>query len=71
MRIRIVTEGASRGALIALLTASTLAACGPAKTSAAPPPPQAVEAVAVSAPRASGGVTATGTLERRRWGAGR
>ena len=66
MRIRIVTEGASRGALIALLTASTLAACGPAKTSAAPPPPQAVEAVAVSAPRASGGVTATGTLERRR-----
>src|SRR6478609_9177344 len=43
-----------------------LAACGPAKTPAAPPPPQAVEAVAVSAPRASGGVTATGTLERRR-----
>jgi RND family efflux transporter MFP subunit len=43
-----------------------LAACGPAKTPAAPPPPQAVEAVAVSAPRATGGVTATGTLERRR-----
>src|SRR3954468_22776256 len=40
---------------VALATA-TLAACGPAKTPAAPPPPQAVEAVAVSAPRASGGV---------------
>ena len=60
MRIRIVTEGA----LAAL--ALVLAACGPAKAPAAPPPPQAVEAVAVSAPRASGGVTATGTLERRR-----
>uniref|UniRef100_B0SW11 Efflux transporter, RND family, MFP subunit n=1 Tax=Caulobacter sp. (strain K31) TaxID=366602 RepID=B0SW11_CAUSK len=46
--------------------ALSLAACGPAKTPAAPPPPQAVEAVAVSAPRASGGVSATGTLERRR-----
>jgi len=60
MRIRIVREGA----LAALALA--LAACGPAKTPAAPPPPQAVEAVAVSAPRAEGGVTATGTLERRR-----
>jgi len=59
-----VTEGASGGALIALIT--TLAACGPAKPPAGPPPPQAVEAVAVSAPRAAGGVAATGTLERRR-----
>ena len=56
---------AGAGALTALL-ALTLAACGPAKTPPAPPPPQAVEAVAVAAPRASGGVTATGTLERRR-----
>jgi len=62
-RRSLVTEGASGVALITLLS---LAACGPAKTPAAPPPPQAVEAVAVSAPRASGGVTATGTLERRR-----
>nr|WP_238537121.1 efflux RND transporter periplasmic adaptor subunit [Caulobacter sp. AP07] len=46
--------------------AFALAACGPAKTPPAPPPPQAVEAVAVAAPRAEGGVTATGTLERRR-----
>jgi RND family efflux transporter MFP subunit len=46
--------------------ALTLVSCGPAKTPAAPPPPQAVEAVAVAAPRAAGGVTATGTLERRR-----
>ena len=44
----------------------TLAACGPAKTPPAPPPPQAVEAVAVAAPRTANGVTATGTLERRR-----
>jgi RND family efflux transporter MFP subunit len=55
--------GVNSAALVALLA---LAACGPAKTPAAPPPPQAVEAVAVGAPRASGGVTATGTLERRR-----
>jgi RND family efflux transporter MFP subunit len=66
MRIRIVTEGASRSVLVALLAATSLAACGEKKAPAAPPPPQAVEAVAVSAPRASGGVTATGTLERRR-----
>jgi RND family efflux transporter MFP subunit len=49
-------------AVVALM----LASCGPARTPAAPPPPQAVEAVAVAAPRAEGGVTATGTLERRR-----
>ena len=60
MRIRIVTEGAFAALALALT------ACGPAKTPPAPPPPQAVEAVAVAAPRASGGVTATGTLERRR-----
>ncbi len=59
-RRSLVTEGASIALLLALV------ACGPAKTPAAPPPPQAVEAVAVSAPRASGGVSATGTLERRR-----
>ena len=55
-----------KGALIALLAVTSLAACGEKKTPPAPPPPQAVEAVAVAAPRASGGVTATGTLERRR-----
>ncbi|CAN5395615.1 efflux RND transporter periplasmic adaptor subunit [soil metagenome] len=61
---RLPSPSMGKGALAALALA--LAACGPAKTPAAPPPPQAVEAVAVSAPHASGGVTATGTLERRR-----
>ncbi len=58
----------SRGkaAFLALLSALALTACGPQKTPAAPPPPQAVEAVAVAAPHANSGVTATGTLERRR-----
>ncbi|CAN5169429.1 hypothetical protein BH10PSE3_BH10PSE3_09140 [soil metagenome] len=58
--LRFATPGMT--AAIAL----ALASCGPAKTPPAPPPPQAVEAVAVAAPRASGGVTATGALERRR-----
>ena len=73
IRDRRLSAGASGGPGSALrlsgmtaLVVVSLAACGPAKTPAAPPPPQAVEAVAVSAPRASGGVTATGTLERRR-----
>ena len=56
----------SRGKGAATALALALAACGPAKTPPAAPPPQAVEAVAVAAPRAEGGVTATGTLERRR-----
>jgi len=46
--------------------ALALVSCGPAKTPPAPPPPQAVEAVAVASPRAASGITATGTLERRR-----
>lgn len=54
----------TKGAFVALTLA--LAACGPAKTPPAAAPPQAVEAVLVAAPRAEGGVTATGTLERRR-----
>lgn len=68
MRVRIEGDLPSpcKGALIALLATTSLVACGPAKTPPAPPPPQAVEAVAVAAPRAASGITATGTLERRR-----
>jgi RND family efflux transporter MFP subunit len=53
-------------ALSGMTVVVALAACGPARTPAAPPPLQAVEVVAVAAPRAAGGITATGTLERRR-----
>ncbi len=55
-----------KGALLALLAVTSLAACGEKKAVPAPPPPQAVEAVAVAAPHAAGGITATGALERRR-----